>query len=100
MLYSILLFIVLFYYVLNLKYTDYFTLPNSHYVYMNYRNYIDGNYKYSNTYPFNSVGLSKISDNCFSDNYNKCIYSDKNKNLCQLTSLLNCVGPQSISGKM
>ena len=100
MLNSILLFIILLYYILNLKYNEYFRLPNSHYNYMNYRHYIDGNYKYPNMKSFNTIGLSKISDNCFSDNYNKCIYSNKNKNMCQITSLVKCVGPSSISGKM
>ena len=100
MLYSILLFIVLLYYVLNLKYNEYFTLPNSHNFYMKYRNYIDGNYKYPNMKHINTIGLSKISDTCFSDNYNKCIYSNNSKNMCQITSLVNCVGPSSISGKL
>ena len=91
MIYSILLFILLISFLLSLNYNEYFGLPNAHNFYMNYRNYIDGNYK--NNYTTNYFGMFKISDNCFSDKYTKCLSKEKNKKKCQYNSLIRCIGP-------
>ena len=92
MLYSVLLFffLILFSYYLN---KEKFGLPNAHNYYVNYRNYIDDNYR---PHTIAYKGFSKISDACFVDKYAKC---SGNKNMCQQQSLLSCLGPSMISGK-
>ena len=75
-----------------LKYES-FSLPNSHHVYMNYRKLIDNRHI---TQPKTFYFPGKISDNCFSDIYNKCY---GNNNLCQKLALSKCEGPPMISSR-
>ena len=87
----ILLFILILILLLYLSKKEHFNVANQHNLYTNYRNYIDDNYK-NTLLPQNH--LYQISDNCFVDHVNRCI---GNKNLCQMYSLLKCVGPPRIT---
>ena len=66
---------------------EYFSVVNQHRLYMDLRDYIDGNKIIDAT---SSGGLYKISDNCFVDKYSRCV---GNKHLCQMYSLNSCIGP-------
>ena len=86
-----------------------FKLPvyKAHNVYINYRNYIDNNYSsnYNSNYSDNYLDNNnisqldnyysnhyKISDNCFSDKYEKCndLFNSKQNSYCQDLSLNLC----------
>ena len=85
----LLIFLILL--ILYLSKKEHFNVVNQQSLYTNYRNYIDDNYK-QQFLP--QTQLFKISDNCFVDHMHKCI---GNKNLCQIYSLLRCVGPSRIT---
>jgi|SaaInlStandDraft_2_1057019.scaffolds.fasta_scaffold745322_1 hypothetical protein len=67
---------------------EYFSVVNQHRLYMDLRDYIDGNKIIDAT--SSTRGLYKISDNCFVDKYSRCV---GNKHLCQMYSLNSCIGP-------
>ena len=77
--------------LLYLSKKEHFNVVNQHSLYSNYRNYIDNNYKHQF---LPQTHLFQISDNCFVDHMHRCI---GNKNLCQMYSLLKCVGPPRIT---
>lgn len=71
-----------------------FSLPSSHHIYMNYRTLVDNtSVKPTNTFYF----PGKISDNCFTDVYNRCY---GNKTSCQNFALKKCEGPSMISSRI
>lgn len=90
----ILIIILLVYYLYDINYylsnKEYFSVVNQHRLYMDLRNYIDGNKIIDNHSIGRGRGLYKISDNCFVDKYRRCV---GNKQLCQLYSLNSCIGP-------
>ena len=93
----ILLLISLILLILYLSKKEHFNVANQHNLYTKYRNYIDdnyNNYNYNNNYSLPQNHLYQISDNCFVDHVNRCI---GNKNLCQMYSLLKCIGPPRIT---
>ena len=87
------IFILILIIIIFLKKYETFSLPSSHNVYMNYRKLIDNqNIKQPNLLYF----PGKISDNCFSDIYNRCY---GNNNVCQKLALSKCIGPPMISSR-
>ena len=75
-----------------LVFKERFRIPvyKAHNVYQKYRDYIDGNYGYN--YLFLNNNHYKISDNCFSDKYEKCnnLYNYKYDDYCKNVSLELC----------